>query len=212
VPLPDARHHQLYRLTDAKGVLLYVGISYSAIARLAQHKDGKAWWPDVAAVGITDLGEITRQEAEAMEREVIRAERPLHNVTHNGKTTSRPTATTRGDDGIVGYFLLAPDDDPLFPTHQGQIVGDIGGGVLLVQWFSWGWGEPTNLSLVPVTHLTATKWRLYRTEEAFHEAGESDMKRRDREARWRETEPPTPAGFKVISGKELLERAHHAAP
>jgi predicted GIY-YIG superfamily endonuclease len=180
VPLPDARHHQLYRLTDANGVLLYVGISYSAIARLAQHKDGKAWWPDVAAVGITDLGEVTRQEAEAVEREVIRAERPLHNVTHNGKTSKVRSPKPAAPGGIVGRFVITPEEDPNYAGHQGEITDDLGDGVVVVQWFSWFSGDPTNSAVVSVAAMSG--WRLYRSHEAFLEAGEEVIRGKKREA------------------------------
>jgi predicted GIY-YIG superfamily endonuclease len=179
VPLPEPRRHQLYWLTGSSGELLYVGISYSAIARMAQHKTEKTWWNDVVNIQIDDLGEITRQEAEERERYIIMTERPLHNVVHNGKTSTARPAKAQNRDGVVGYFVLPPDDDPAFPTHQGHIIDDLGGGMLLIQWFSWMTGAPTSSSIVPMDSMVA--WRLYASEEAFHEAGERDTKRRDRE-------------------------------
>jgi predicted GIY-YIG superfamily endonuclease len=177
---PSRRHHQLYRLTDASGSLLYVGISYSAIARMAQHKADKAWWSDVANIAITDLGEITRRKAEEMERDAIKRERPLHNIKHNdGAVAPAPLGPTRSRCSIVGWFALTRDDDPMFPSHQGQFVDDLGDGLLLVQWFSWLSGEPTNCSVVPIRDTTT--WSLYTTEAAWHKAGNAAMRRRDRE-------------------------------
>lgn len=75
---------QLYRLYDDNDTLLYVGISYSAIKRFADHKDDKLWAKDVARIAIEHLGEITRPAAESIERDAIRSERPKHNKVHNG--------------------------------------------------------------------------------------------------------------------------------
>lgn len=83
------RTQQLYRLYDAEGQLLYVGISYSAIARFAQHKADKPWIADVARVDI-ETHSVSRAEIAEIERLAILAERPLHNVVHNSPT-SNPT-------------------------------------------------------------------------------------------------------------------------
>lgn len=73
----------LYRIYDASDQLLYVGISYSAIERLAKHKVTQHWFASVARVERQDLGDVTRTEAQSIEADVIRAERPLHNKIHN---------------------------------------------------------------------------------------------------------------------------------
>jgi hypothetical protein len=83
VNLRDAQ--QLYRLYDADGTLLYVGISYSAIARFAGHKADKPWIGDVARIDI-EHHDVTRREMLNIERRIILTEKPLHNVTHNGLT------------------------------------------------------------------------------------------------------------------------------
>jgi hypothetical protein len=76
---------QLYRLFDADGVLLYVGISYSAIARFAQHKAAKSWIGDVCTVTI-ETHDVSRSEIEAMEAAAIRSEKPRYNVVHRRGT------------------------------------------------------------------------------------------------------------------------------
>lgn len=73
----------LYRLYDEGGRLLYVGISYSAIVRQAGHRTDKGWWHEVARMTVQKLGDISRAEAERIEREAIVAEKPLHNKVHN---------------------------------------------------------------------------------------------------------------------------------
>ena len=71
----------LYRHFDADGRLLYVGIARSVTARLAQHADSP-WDDQIARVEVERFA--TREEAEAAEREAIRAEKPIHNRAHNG--------------------------------------------------------------------------------------------------------------------------------
>lgn len=87
------RPQQLYRLFDADGELLYIGISYSAIARYAQHKATKPWIGDVCTVTI-ETHDVSRAEIEAIERQAIIDERPKHNVVHS---STRPGADLRRD-------------------------------------------------------------------------------------------------------------------
>jgi hypothetical protein len=75
----------LYRHFDAAGQLLYVGISKSAIARLAQHSD-KPWLDDLATMKVEYFP--TRGEAEAAEIAAIRTERPMHNRTFGSSKPS----------------------------------------------------------------------------------------------------------------------------
>jgi hypothetical protein len=70
----------LYRHWDADGELLYVGISLSAVGRLAQHRASAPWFVDIANVTIEWFD--TRAEAQAAEIEAITLEHPLHNKAH----------------------------------------------------------------------------------------------------------------------------------
>jgi len=80
-----SNHQQLYRMYDADGLLLYIGISYSAIARFAQHRADKPWIGDVVRIQI-ETHEVSRAEILEIERQAIIDERPLHNVVHaNGR-------------------------------------------------------------------------------------------------------------------------------
>lgn len=72
----------LYRFYDADDVLLYVGISLSAITRANQHRVEKEWWSSVARMDVEHI-DGDRAAAELAEREAIKAERPIHNVIHN---------------------------------------------------------------------------------------------------------------------------------
>ena len=67
----------LYRHLDAQGKLLYVGISFSAIYRLCQHKQHSLWFKDIASVTIEKFP--SRQEAAKMERKIIKEEKPPYN-------------------------------------------------------------------------------------------------------------------------------------
>lgn len=72
----------LYRLYDASGRLLYVGISNNVHTRIRTHRVEKFWGPDVADARIEWF--TTRAAALSAEATAIRRERPRHNVMHNG--------------------------------------------------------------------------------------------------------------------------------
>lgn len=80
----------VYRMFDAEGVLLYVGISVHAPSRFHQHASDKPWWPLVRNVIVEHFA--TRGEAEAAELEAIQTEAPIHNIA--GSLT-RATAPRR---------------------------------------------------------------------------------------------------------------------
>lgn len=73
--------HQLYRHFDMYGRLLYVGISVSALGRLAQHKHTAEWFNNIATITVVNYD--TRGELEKAEIEAIRKERPKYNTRHN---------------------------------------------------------------------------------------------------------------------------------
>jgi len=81
----------LYRFFDADDRLLYVGISLHAAHRASEHGD-KPWWPDVERMNVEHLEASNRREAEVFEREVIIAEKPVHNVVWNQQPVSKPVA------------------------------------------------------------------------------------------------------------------------
>lgn len=73
----------LYRLYDAAGRLLYIGITKAPTTRWQQHGREKAdsWWPDVARKTIEWFD--SRPEAEAAEYAAIRTEGPPYNDRHS---------------------------------------------------------------------------------------------------------------------------------
>lgn len=80
VPHGPGRHH-LYRHFDSDGRLLYVGVSLSTLARLAQHKAESEWFWRIAKVEITAYA--SRETVLEAERIAIRQEKPLHNIIHS---------------------------------------------------------------------------------------------------------------------------------
>jgi hypothetical protein len=68
----------LYRHFDAKGQLLYVGVSLSHVARLGQHRSKSGWYWDIAWVDVQHFE--TRERALYAEAIAIRDEKPLHNT------------------------------------------------------------------------------------------------------------------------------------
>ncbi|WP_445520478.1 GIY-YIG nuclease family protein [Streptomyces sp. NEAU-174] len=78
----DSVRTALYRIRNADGELLYVGISAKPPQRWGQHAADKDWWPEVAGLSIEWFDSKT--EALAMEARAIRTERPRHNIQHNG--------------------------------------------------------------------------------------------------------------------------------
>lgn len=67
----------LYRLLDAGGTLLYVGITFNPQARWRQHAKDKPWWSQVAEKKVEWF--MARDEAEQAEARAIQGEWPRHN-------------------------------------------------------------------------------------------------------------------------------------
>lgn len=73
----------LYRLYDAEGRLLYIGIAGKPEWRWIKHAAEKSWWAEVARRDTVWFS--SRKEALAREAEAIVSEEPVYNVQHNGK-------------------------------------------------------------------------------------------------------------------------------
>ncbi|MFD3520457.1 GntR family transcriptional regulator [Streptomyces sp. NPDC058653] len=78
---PSAEPTALYRLYDADGNLLYVGITNNPKVRFGNHGRSKPWWPEVELKQIVWLDSL--QEAEEAERLAIASEGPRHNISNN---------------------------------------------------------------------------------------------------------------------------------
>jgi predicted GIY-YIG superfamily endonuclease len=77
VPALAARPTALYRLKDAAGRLLYVGITTDPEARFKRHEGTAPWWPLVAERTVD--WHATRPIAEKAEATAIKGEAPLYN-------------------------------------------------------------------------------------------------------------------------------------
>jgi hypothetical protein len=84
---------KLYRHFDKDGRLLYVGVSLSAIVRLASHKQASEWFDQVTTVIIETLP--TREAALIAEKLAIQNEKPLYNIEHAEKVYRVFTATVK---------------------------------------------------------------------------------------------------------------------
>jgi hypothetical protein len=71
---------ELYRHFDAKGRLLYVGISLNSLGRFKEHKVTSSWRADIARIEIAYFP--TKRDALRAERKAIREESPIWNKTH----------------------------------------------------------------------------------------------------------------------------------
>lgn len=159
----------LYRHFDSTDALLYVGISLSAVHRLAQHKRSASWFKDIARVEVEWFS--TRAEAIAAEREAICDEAPKHNIV--GRTIDSPIEdmpVLTDANVIVGkcFVVFGPDRKPV---RQGVVQGVVADDLFLVQWFDWITGEPSTLSVVPVTNML---WKNNGREKGEWEFFEDD--------------------------------------
>jgi DNA-binding transcriptional regulator YhcF (GntR family) len=78
----------LYRLYDAEGRLLYIGIAVKPEQRWIQHAAEKDWWPEVARRDTYWCD--SRAEALVREVDAIVTEQPIYNVHHNGTRRGIP--------------------------------------------------------------------------------------------------------------------------
>lgn len=82
---------EVYECYGPDEALLYVGCSLSALARLRQHRPHAGWFPQLAAVAVTEYR--TYSDALIAEARTIRDDRPIWNVTqypHRAVLSSRP--------------------------------------------------------------------------------------------------------------------------
>jgi predicted GIY-YIG superfamily endonuclease len=71
----------LYRFYDDSGNLLYVGITNNLESRFSQHQKDKPWYHQVSEIKTETYP--TRDAALWVERNAIRLEKPIYNITHN---------------------------------------------------------------------------------------------------------------------------------
>jgi predicted GIY-YIG superfamily endonuclease len=81
-PIIKTGHSFVYQVWAADGDLLYVGVTDSIVGRMAGHeRNGSAWLSEVAA--ITWETYVQRDDAERVERHLIRTLQPKYNRAEN---------------------------------------------------------------------------------------------------------------------------------
>lgn len=77
----QAQDHWVYICRNAKGSVLYVGLTSCGLRRFALgHSKTAPWWADVATIDVEHLP--TRKDAQSRERDLIVELEPLHNIVH----------------------------------------------------------------------------------------------------------------------------------
>lgn len=75
----------LYRLFNHADELLYIGVTDNVFRRWKEHSKDKPWWYEVYK--FTQETYPDRASVEAAERNAIKVEQPLYNVTHAARNT-----------------------------------------------------------------------------------------------------------------------------
>ena len=77
---PNPGRTAVYRIRDAAGELLYIGMTNSVPIRWNQHMLYQPWWNELRSLTVEFLD--TREEAEAAEKAAILGELPKYNRTY----------------------------------------------------------------------------------------------------------------------------------
>lgn len=85
----------LYRYFNVDGHLLYVGVSLSAIGRLAGHQSKSDWFMNIARVEIVTLPD--RTSALCAEKDAIASESPQFNIMHQPQCSLVAKDTSEGE-------------------------------------------------------------------------------------------------------------------
>lgn len=102
--MSDPVHTALYRIRNAAGELLYIGVSERPEYRWFAHRRQHDWWGEVAQYALE--WHESRDVALKAEARAIQAERPRHNSTYNYSVPFDP-ADWEPVLGGVKYQLLA---------------------------------------------------------------------------------------------------------
>jgi predicted GIY-YIG superfamily endonuclease len=105
---------RLYRFFDGAGRLLYIGITMDPTSRWRNHERKKDWWAEVRSMTAEPFP--TLEAVRAAETAAIKAERPIHNIVHNGggrkpsvrAAGNRPTDLQHYTDNCPYCFSSSP--------------------------------------------------------------------------------------------------------
>lgn len=130
VPERDAeRRTALYRLYDAEGVLLYVGVSGNPPARWTNHAATQTWWPEVAKLTLAWFD--TREMALDAELRAIGTEHPRHN---------RPGWNASNTPGPTPRRVIRIEQD--LWDEFGRLVGEGNRSAVIREFIRWAIREP----------------------------------------------------------------------
>lgn len=116
----------VYELIATGGERLYVGCTRNFTSRLAQHRHGQEWWPQVDRIIIDVLP--TGSDGFAEERRRIRLYQPLHNVLCLGDG-----ADARKAPASTGPWLTVPAAAERARTRTGAVYHALHAGELIGQ-------------------------------------------------------------------------------
>lgn len=99
--------HDVYKIRDTAGRLLYVGCAVNAFTRARQHKaENQPWFPAAATVDIAQYPNM--KTARSVEALSIRDESPIWNIAKETRAANRATNATHAP---LEEFLGVPMDN-----------------------------------------------------------------------------------------------------
>jgi len=110
----------LYRMYNADNVLLYVGVSKNALARMDQHEAAKPWFTEVALVKFEH--HANRESVLEAERLAILTEQPRHNQQHSGNTIDNHLTQIPMLDDHAGLYRMIKHDMENRWQNQGAFI------------------------------------------------------------------------------------------
>lgn len=106
----------LYRHFDKNGKLLYVGVSTSALKRLAEHKQSSHWYYEITNVTIENFD--SRDAVLKAEREAIIKEKPLHNLMRPSIEQTRKFERIAAEESRAAILKRIVSFDPVYTIRN----------------------------------------------------------------------------------------------
>lgn len=133
----------VYRMFDADDRLLYVGQTTNIGQRLLTHQSVASWFTAVRSIDVIHVG--SRNEATALERELIASGRPLLNVQHAdrrsmgrsvGRRLGRPAGIPINAEGVRAALCgrtqsWLATEARISPSHLSSLMNGTRGGATL---------------------------------------------------------------------------------
>jgi hypothetical protein len=83
----------------------------------------------------------------------------------------KPATSKKRKHPLVGKFFHSLEADKKTIKWQGQILEEVGPGILLVQLYEYLMGQPSNQVMVPISDMAY--WPIYDTDDEMREAFEA---------------------------------------